>query len=149
MKTIIIALLIAFACSVEVVPAEEDTDLMFNPDGLLKCLEEASPVAADVRELIQLLKDKKYDQALTKTLQIWQTGSQLIKRCIGYIQLSVNLTINWLSLAKCISYAAGGAGIAVEVANAIAARNIGQLALLGPKVIAHLGGVPKNCKKFW
>ena len=76
MKTIIIALLIAFACSVEVVPAEEETDLMFNPDGLLKCLEEASPVAADVRELIQLLKDKKYDQALTKTLQIWQTGSQ-------------------------------------------------------------------------
>ena len=121
MKTIIIALR-----SVQVVL--EETELTFNPDGLLKCLEEASPVAADVRELIRLIKAKQYEAAVTRAIEVFNNGSQLIKRCGGYIFASVNLTVNWVSLGKCIAYAAGGAGLAAQLGTAILAKDVVKLA---------------------
>ena len=42
MKTIIIALLIAFACSTELSTVEEEQQLMWNPQGLVQCLNEAA-----------------------------------------------------------------------------------------------------------
>lgn len=48
MKTIIIALLFSFACSAELSTIEDEDQLMWNPDGLLKCLTEASPYSKDI-----------------------------------------------------------------------------------------------------
>ena len=100
MKTIIIALLIAFACSTELNRVEEE-QLMFNPDGLLKCLQEAAPY--DVVEIINLIKNKDFMGALTKAIALVNAGSELIKRCIQYMVGSeVNLTNNWPNLANCL-----------------------------------------------
>ena len=96
MKTIIIA----FACSTELNTVEEE-QLMFNPDGLLKCLQEAAPYAKDVVEIINLIKD--FMGAFTKAIALVNAGSELIKRCIQYIVGSeVNLTTNWPNLANCL-----------------------------------------------
>ena len=102
MKTIIIALLIAFACSTELNTVEEE-QLMFYPDGLLKCLQEAAPYAKDVVEIINLIKNKDFMGAFTKAIALVNAGSELSKRCIQYIVGSeVNLTTNWPNLANCL-----------------------------------------------
>ena len=43
MKTIIFALLIALACSAKLSVVEEEQQLMWNPQGLVQCLQEAAP----------------------------------------------------------------------------------------------------------
>ena len=45
MKTLIIALLITFACSTKLSTVEEEQQLMWNADGLVKCLKETAPYA--------------------------------------------------------------------------------------------------------
>lgn len=100
MKTPTNALLIAFVCSTELT-VEEDTQLTFNPDGLLKCLLEAA-YAKEVAEIINMIRNRDYGGALNKALALINSGSQLIKRCIQYIVgASVNLTMDWLGAAKC------------------------------------------------
>ena len=42
MKTIIIALLISFVCSTKLSTVEEEQQLMWNPQGLVQCLNEAA-----------------------------------------------------------------------------------------------------------
>ena len=74
MKTIIIALLVAFACSAEL-KVEEEQELMWNPQGLLKCLQEAAPYAKEVIEIINLIRQKNYLAAFSKALV--KSGSQL------------------------------------------------------------------------
>ena len=102
MKTIIIALLIAFACSTELNTVEEE-QLMFNPDGLLKCLQEAAPYAKDVVEIINSIKNKDFMGAFTKAIALVNAGSELNKRCIQYmVGTEVNLTTNWPNLANCL-----------------------------------------------
>ena len=58
MRTIIIALLIAFACSNELNTVEEE-QLMWNPQGLVQCLKEAAPYSKDVIEIIKLVRAKE------------------------------------------------------------------------------------------
>ena len=65
MKTIIIALLVAFACSAEL-KVEEEQELMWNPQGLLKFLQEAAPYAKEVIEIINLIRQKNYLAAFSK-----------------------------------------------------------------------------------
>ena len=61
MKTIIIALLVAFACSAEL-KVEEEQELMWNPQGLLKCLPEAAPYAKEVIEIIDYFRGRVPEQ---------------------------------------------------------------------------------------
>ena len=76
---------------------------MFNPDGLLKCLQEAAPYAKDVVEIINLIKNKDFMGAFTKAIALINAGSELIKRCIQYmVGTEVNLITNWPNLANCL-----------------------------------------------
>ena len=74
MKTIIIALLISFACSSELSVVEEQ-QLTWNPEGLLKCLTEVAPYAKDAIELINLIKSKDYVAAFEKAIALISSGS--------------------------------------------------------------------------
>ena len=84
MRTIIIALLIAFACSNELNTVEEE-QLMWNPQGLVQCLKEAAPYSKDVIEIIKLVRAKDYVNAIAKAIELINTGSKLVKKCIEYI----------------------------------------------------------------
>ena len=44
MKALIIALLITFACSTKLSTVEEEQQLMWSADGLVKCLKETAPM---------------------------------------------------------------------------------------------------------
>lgn len=83
MKTIIFAILIAFSSSAELNTVEEE-QLMWNPDGLLKCLQEAAPYSKDIIEIIELIKKRDFIKAVAKAMELIDSGSQLIKRCIEY-----------------------------------------------------------------
>ena len=80
MKTIIIALLIAFACSTELNTVEEEQQLMWNPQGLVQCLNEAAPYSKDVIEIIKLVKAKDFETAIAKAIELISDGSQLVKK---------------------------------------------------------------------
>ena len=86
MRTIIIALLIAFACSTKLSVVEEEQQLMFNPQGLVQCLKEAAPYSKDVIEIINLVKAKDYINAFAKAIALIEAGSQVVKKCIQYIR---------------------------------------------------------------
>ena len=101
MKTLIIALLITFACSTKLNTVEEEQQLMWNPQGLVQCLKEAAPFSKDVIEIINLVKAKDYETAIAKAIELINAGSQLVKKCIEYIvSSSVSLSVNWPALGK-------------------------------------------------
>ena len=146
MKTIIIALLLAFVCSEAVVPVEEQKELEWNPQGLLKCLQEAAPAAPEVIKLIKLLKAKRWAEAFKVAVALVPKGIQIIKKCKSYILAgaAVNLTIDWMAIGKCLLYACSGASLAIGLA--ITTGNIPMIVILVPQVIANVGGVPKTAK---
>ena len=149
MKAIIIAVLLAFVCSVEVAPVEEQP-LEWNPQGLLQCLTEAAPMAKDVIELINLLKAKDYNAAFKKAMALLPKGIQVVQKCVKYIVGSaVNLTVNWPALGKCIVHACSGAGMVASLAAAVSAQQWWLVAILVPQIVANIGGTPKNCQRFW
>ena len=82
MKTIIFALLIALACSAKLSVVEEQ-QLMWNPQGLVQCLQEAAPYSKDVIEIINLVKAKDYITALSKVIKLVEAGSQLVKNLLN------------------------------------------------------------------
>ena len=83
MKTIIFALLIALACSAKLSVVEEEQQLMWNPQGLVQCLQEAAPYSKDVIEIINLVKAKDYITALSKVIKLVEAGSQLVKNLLN------------------------------------------------------------------
>ena len=150
MKTLIIALLITFACSAEL-STEEEQQLMWNADGLVKFLKETAPYAREVIEIIDLIRRRDYGTALAKAMALINSGSQLIKRCIQYIVgSSVNLTIDWVGLGKCLLVFSQTGRLGVMLAFEIATFNIPGIIGAVNDIISYLGGnVPAQCKRFW
>ena len=151
MRTIIIALLIAFACSTKLSVVEEEQQLMFNPQGLVQCLKEAAPYSKDVIEIINLVKAKDYINAFAKAIALIEAGSQVVKKCIQYIRGSeVELTLDWKKLGQCLIVYAQAAGLGTAVAAALASGNILGIISACKGIIDYFGGnVPGKCKKFW
>ena len=132
MKAIIIAVLLAFVCSVEVAPVEEQP-LEWNPQGLLQCLTEVAPMAKEVVDLIKLLKAKNYKEAAKKAMALAPKGIQIISKCLRYIVGSeVNLTINWQAIGNCLVHACGGTSLTA----AATAQQRWLVAILVPQLIA-------------
>ena len=150
MKTIIIALLVAFACSAEL-KVEEEQELMWNPQGLLKCLQEAAPYAKEVIEIINLIRQKNYLAAFSKAMALVKSGSQLIKNCIQYIKGSaVELTIDWIGLGRCLLVFGKAAGLGAKLGLVIATLNIpGIISAVNSIIDYFRGRVPEQCKRFW
>ena len=151
MRTIIIALLIAFACSTKLSVVEEEQQLMFNPQGLVQCLKEAAPYSKDVIEIINLVKAKDYINAFAKAIALIEAGSQVVKKCIQYIRGSeVELTLDWKKLGQCLIVYAQAAGLGAALGAALASGNILGIISACKKIIDYFGGnVPGKCKKFW
>ena len=150
MRTIIIALLIAFACSTELNTVEEE-QLMWNPQGLVQCLKEAAPYSKDVIEIINLVKAKDYINAFAKAIALIEAGSQVVKKCIQYIRGSeVELTLDWKKLGQCLIVYAQAAGLGAALGAALASGNILGIISACKGIIDYFGGnVPGKCKKFW
>ena len=151
MRTIIIALLIAFACSTKLSVVEEEQQLMFNPQGLVQCLKEAAPYSKDVIEIINLVKAKDYINAFAKAIALIEAGSQVVKKCIQYIRGSeVELTLDWNALGQCLIVYAQAAGLGAALGAALASGNILGIISACKGIIDYFGGnVPGNCKRFW
>ena len=151
MRTIIIALLIAFACSTKLSVVEEEQQLMFNPQGLVQCLKEAAPYSKDVIEIINLVKAKDYINAFAKAITLIEAGSQVVKKCIQYIRGSeVELTLDWKKLGQCLIVYAQAAGLGAALGAALASGNILGIISACKGIIDYFGGnVPGKCKKFW
>ena len=78
-------------------------DLGINWDGVLKCIQEAHPVAKNILALIDAIKNKDFGKALNLALDIIKDGSQLIKRCIEAFKFTkVDLEINWDGVKECL-----------------------------------------------
>ena len=151
MKTLIIALLITFACSTKLSTVEEEQQLMRNADGLVKCLKETSPYAQEVIEIIDLIRRRDYGAALAKAMNLINSGNQLIKRCIQFIVgSSVNFTIDWVGLGRCLLVFGQAAGLGAKLGLAIATLNIPGIIGTVNEIIAYFGGnVPGQCQRFW
>ena len=128
MKTIIIALLIAFACSTELNTVEEEQQLMWNPQGLVQCLNEAAPYSKDVIEIIKL-----------------------VKKCIEYIVSSpVSLSVNWPALGRCLKTLAELYGLGERLAKALADNNLAEIIAVVTELLRLIEyKIPSQCKKFW
>ena len=151
MKTIIIALLISFVCSTKLSTVEEEQQLMWNPQGLVQCLNEAAPYSKDVIEIINLVKAKDYINAFAKAIALIEAGSQVVKKCIQYIRGSeVELTLDWKKLGQCLIVYAQAAGLGAALGAALASGNILGIISACKGIIDYFGGnVPGKCKKFW
>ena len=147
MKTIIIALLITFACSTKLNTVEEDQQLMWNPQGLVQCLKEAAPFSKDVIEIINLVKAKDYETAIAKAIELINAGSQLVKKCIQYIvSSSVSLSVNWIELGKCIMSVAELFGYGQRLVAALIDNNKTEIM----SIVSTLSDkIPAKCKRFW
>ena len=147
MRTIIIALLITFACSTKLNTVEEDQQLMWNPQGLVQCLKEAAPFSKDVIEILHLLTAKDYEAALATAIELINAGSQLVKKCIEYIiSSSVSLSVNWIELGKCIMSVAELFGYGQMLVAALIDNN--KTVIMS--IVSTLSDkIPAKCKRFW
>ena len=151
MKTIIIALLIAFACSTELNTVEEEQQLMWNPQGLVQCLNEAAPYSKDVIEIIKLVKAKDFETAIAKAIELISDGSQLVKKCIEYIVSSpVSLSVNWPAFGRCLMTLAELYGLGKRLAKALADNNLAEIIAVVTELLRLIEyKIPSQCKKFW
>ena len=147
MRTIIIALLITFACSTKLNTVEEEEQLMWNPQGLVQCLKEAAPFSKDVIEIINLVKAKDYETAIAKAIELINAGSQLVKKCIQYIgSSSVSLSVNWIELGKCMMSVAELFGYGQRLVAALIDNNKTEIM----SIVSTLSDkIPAKCKRFW
>ena len=67
---------------------EEESDLQINWNGFYRCLMEVGPFAQEVRNLINLIKAGKYTEAFQLAMNLFNSGSQIIKRCFQFIKSS-------------------------------------------------------------
>ena len=147
MKTLIIALLITFACSTKLNTVEEEQQLMWNPQGLVQCLKEAAPFSKDVIEIINLVKAKDYETAIAKAIELINAGSQLVKKCIEYIVTSsVSLSANWIELGKCMMSVAELFGYGQRLVAALIDNNKTEIMSIVSKLSDN---IPAKCKRFW
>ena len=147
MRTIIIALLITFACSTKLNTVEEDQQLMWNPQGLVQCLKEAAPFSKDVIEIINLVKAKDYETAIAKAIELINAGSQLVKKCIEYIATSsVSLSVNWIELGKCMMSVAELFGYGQRLVAALIDNNKTEILAIF-RILSDK--IPSQCKRFW
>ena len=151
MRTIIIALLIAFACSTKLSVVEEEQQLMFNPQGLVQCLKEAAPYSKDVIEIIKLVKAKDFETAISKAIELISDGSQLDIKCIEYIVSSpVSLSVNWPALGRCRMALAELYGLGKRLAKALADNNLVEIIAVVSELLKLINyKIPSQCKKFW
>ena len=95
-KAILPLLLVMVLTQGTVTQQEEESDLQINWNGFYRCLMEVGPFAQEVRNLINLIKAGKYTEAIQLAMNLFNSGSQIIKRCIRYIKNSeINLQIDW------------------------------------------------------
>ena len=95
MKSIIFALLIVFASS-SIVGIE---DPISNLNRFIKCIKEAYPYSKETIEIIQLIRQKDYENIIIKIIELLNSGNQLIKRGLNYIS---GKTINdWSGFFQC------------------------------------------------
>ena len=135
MKTIIIALLVAFACSAEL-KVEEEQELMWNPQGLLKCLQEAAPYAKEVIEIINLIRQRNYVAAFGKAMAL--------------VRSAVELTVDWIGLGRCLLVFGQAAELGAKLGLAISMLNIPGIIGTVNESIAYFGeNVPGQCQRFW
>ena len=151
MKTLIIALLITFACSTKLNTVEEEQELMWNPQGLVQCLTEAAPFSKDVIEIINLVKAKDYETAIAKAIELINAGSQLVKKCIQYIvSSSVSLSVNWSALGRCLMTLAELYGLGQKLAKALAENNLPAIIAVVQELLKLINyKIPSQCQRFW
>ena len=149
MRTIIIALLIAFACSNELNTVEEE-QLMWNPQGLVQCLKEAAPYSKVVIEIIKLVRAKDYVNAIAKAIELINTGSKLVKKCIEYIRGSeVQLTVDWNALGQCLLGVAELYKLEKKLADALAENNFAAILVICQALLKIANNkIPAECKQL-
>ena len=77
--------------------------MTINIEGLVKCIQTAAPYGKDVIELINLFRDGKYTESISKAISLVVAGNQLVKKCTEYLKQSTPILRNdMFSLAKCM-----------------------------------------------
>ena len=148
-KVILPLLLVMVLTQGTVTQQEEESELQINWNGFYRCLMEVGPFAQEVRNLINLIKAGKYTEAFQLAMNLFNSGSQIIKRCIRYIKSSeINLQIDWQGFARCIIKYMSLPHIKPRI---IVYLNTGKIALLIPLLTDILTNfpVPEQCKRFW
>lgn len=151
MKAIIIALLITFACSTKLSNiVDTETEYGLNIEGVIKCIQEAAPYAKDVMELINLVKEGKYTESVSKVISLVIAGSQVVKRCIEYIKTSnIILRNDMLALAKCLVPYLKSYGLDEKLKEAIKENNKHEISkILSGYFYFVRGNIPDACKKY-
>ena len=149
MKKIIIAFLITFAYSTNL-STEVETELTINIEGLVKCIQTAAPYGKDVIELINLFRDGKYTESISKAISLVVAGNQLVKKCTEYLKQSTPILRNdMFSLAKCMVPYVKEYGMDEKLREAIANNDKSAITkILSGYFFMKRGKVPDACKKF-
>ena len=148
-KAILPLLLVMVLTQGTVTQQEEESDLQINWNGFYRCLMEVGPFAQEVRNLINLIKAGKYTEAFQLAMNLFNSGSQIIKRCFQFIKSSeINLQIDRLGFARCIIQNMSIPSIMPRIIIYVNTGNIIQLInLLTDYLKNH--PVPNQCKRFY
>ena len=79
--------------------------LSFEWNDLVKCILDTKPVAGDILDLIEIIKSKNYEKAISIIYQLYLDGRLVIKECVEVFKKKkeVILGVNWVELKKCLS----------------------------------------------
>lgn len=101
--------------------------LSFEWNDLVKCILDTKPVAGDILDLIEIIKSKNYEKAISIIYQLYLDGRLVVKECIEVFKKKkeVILGVNWAGLKTCLSSILSAACIsdAQAVINYINAKN--------------------------
>ena len=91
MKALLIFLLVAVAsCNNEI----QEQDLELDVNGLIKCINEATPLVPDVIEIINLIKAGDWAQIAVKAVELVSKGIPVVKECIAAFKEQLNLQMS-------------------------------------------------------
>ena len=125
-------------------------DLGINWDGVLKCIQEAHPVAKNILALIDAIKKKNYGKALELALDIIKDGSVLVERCYNAFKSNeIVLQINWPAIGDCLLSIGGQVpGIASLVAAIVGQQYWLALSMI-PGLIGPALDIFNRCKRMF
>ena len=125
-------------------------DLQVNWDGVLKCIQDAHPVAKNILALINAIKKKNYGKALELALKIIDEGSVLVKRCYNAFKSNeIVLQINWPAIGDCLLSIGGQVpGIASLVAAIVGQQYWLALSMI-PGLIGPALDIFNRCKRMF
>lgn len=111
---------------------------------LVECIKEAHAVFKDIFDLIKLVENKQWDDAVGLLQKLIGEGNQLIKKCLKIIKKETNLKTDWEKSLTCLLGLGSEIPKVKELIHAIKTGNI----LRAIALIGEVGGAIAGCLRY-